>query len=193
MAQYRVPLDVSGVKLKPVFNSGTYSNPVETSITTFKWLLVENNVGDYTGNLSGDNTPTSCNANSLFYDPKNCEWPSIHSIKAMAPIYSSGNNTEWNEAQVLVGLTTGKYMVTVMAESYRLCGGYFEVIANQETLAQTVKVICQPHPLPLGTIHLFVFEDNMPCNGQYDPGKKGLSDFGIGVNDIEGEHEFCFV
>jgi hypothetical protein len=76
----------------------------------------------------------------------------------------------------------GKYMVTVMAEDFRLCGGYFEV----PTGPTTVTPVCQQFPLPLGTIRMFVFQDNMPCNGQYDPGELPLEDFGIGVNDIEG-------
>jgi hypothetical protein len=34
---------------------------------------------------------------------------------------------------------------------------------------------------------MFVFNDNAPCNGQYDgPAELPLPDFGIGVNDIEG-------
>ena len=77
-------------------------------------------------------------------------------------------------------------MVTIMAEGYRLCGAYFTVPSNPSTSSITVFAACQQHPLPLGTIRMFVFEDSKPCNGQYDPGEKPLDDFGIGVNDIEG-------
>jgi hypothetical protein len=151
-------------------------------IDPFKWLVVENDVGSFDGSL--ENPPKGCDSDSN-YDPKACEWPSIRSIKASARIYSSGDSTEWNSVNSLEIDRVGKYMVTVMAEGYRLCGGYFEVTGSQTTNT-TVTPVCQQFPLPLGTIRVFVFEDNAPCNGQYDPGETPLRDFGIGVNDIEG-------
>jgi hypothetical protein len=84
-------------------------------------------------------------------------------------------------------VATGKYMVTAMAEGYRLCGGYFEILeVNKDVSTVDVRMVCQLHPLPLGTIRMFIFEDSKPCNGQYDPGELPLGDFGIGINDIEG-------
>ena len=77
-------------------------------------------------------------------------------------------------------------MVTVIAEGYRLCGGYFQVEPNTDVTTTDVNMTCQTHPLPLGIIRLFVFEDSQPCNGQYDPGEKPLGDFGIVINDVEG-------
>ena len=170
------------VKLHPSFfnNDGVPDHP-----TDFKWLLVENNVGNYDGDLGEENHP--CNADTVGF-PFNCEWPSIRAIKATAPIYSSGDNTEWNSITPF-GLPEGKYMVTVMAEGYRLCGGYFTVSAADadQSIAKDVYMSCQKHPLPLGTVRVFVFEDNAPCNGQYDgPAEKPLKGFGIGINDMEG-------
>lgn len=173
----------SFVYLNPVFNSGNYSHPLAENITAFKWLLVENNVGSYEGTL--DNPPDECNHTLNPNYPTGCDWPSIHTIKAHAPIYSSGDNTEWNSSTSLEIPDTGKFMVTIMAEGYRLCGAYFTLPPGGGEMI-TVAAACQPHPLPLGTIRMFVFEDANPCNGQYDPGEKPLFDFGIGVNDIEG-------
>ena len=118
--------------------------------------------------------------------PDACDWPSIRTIKATAPIHASGDHTEWNSANQLLIQDSGKYMVTVMAEGYRLCGGYFQVEPNSHVTTTDVNMTCQKHPLPLGIIRLFVFEDSQPCNGQHDPSEKPLGDFGIVINDIEG-------
>jgi hypothetical protein len=175
------PARATNVMLNPVFNAGDYSVPDTQSIIDYKWLLVENNVGSYDGTLA--NPRAGCNSDDVGY-PAGCDWPSIRAIKATAPIYSSGDASEWDNDTAFNIIHPGPYMVTVMAEGYRLCGGYFTVVDDGEPF--TVDVICQAHPLPLGTIRLFVFEDNTPCNGQYDPGERPLPEFGIGVNDIEG-------
>jgi len=175
--------------LSPARATQVSLNPVayddrKVAIPAFKWLLVENNVGGYNGTLA-DPSP-NCRPEDMGY-PDDCEWPSIRALKATAPIYSSGDQSEWSNMTLLdiPAEHAGNYMVTVMAENYRLCGGYFTVDGS-ETVPVQVNMVCQPHPLPLGTIRLFVFIDNMPCNGQYDPGEEPLFDFGIGVNDIEG-------
>ena len=143
--------------INPVSNVGTDAAPVAELITNYKWLIVESNTGSYEGTL--ENPPPGCSSTDQGY-PQACAWPSIRSTKAHAPIYSSGDSTEW-------GPTTGleipdsdkRYMVTVMAEGYRLCGGYFSAGPHAQDV--TVNVICVRHPLPLGTIRLFVFEDTM--------------------------------
>jgi hypothetical protein len=133
-----------------------------------------------------NNPTTECDKSTPGY-PDDCDWPSIRTIKATAPIYTSGDHNEWNSTKPLFIQHSGKYMVTVMAQGYKLCGGYFEVDTNATNLMTTdVYMACQEHPLPLGIIRLFVFNDSMPCNGQYDPGEQPLGDFGIGINDIEG-------
>jgi hypothetical protein len=182
------PASATNVNLNPVFNAGTIIDPVEESIDVYKWLLVESNVGSYIGTLA--DPPDECNPDVAGAGyPAACEWPSIRATKATAPIYSSGDSSEWSKTEAFDIIDAGNYMVTVMAVGYRLCGGYFTVVdqglidAGEDLM---VDMICQKHPLPLGTIRLFVFEDNAPCNGQFDPGEEGIFDFGIGVNDIEG-------
>jgi hypothetical protein len=155
---------------------------IDDPVIPFKWLLVENDVGSFEGTLA--NPPANCSATDAGY-PQECEWPSIRTIKAQAAIYSSGNSNGWNATTPLDISREGKYMVTVMADMFRLCGGYFEV-KPPSTANITLNPVCQMFPLPLGTIRMFIFQDNMPCNGQYDPGELPLEDFGIGVNDIEG-------
>jgi hypothetical protein len=175
------------VKLSPAFFD---VNGTDDSPTEFKYLLVENNVGDYTGVLGEPGHP--CNSMNASDFPASCDWPSIRAIKATASIYSTGDHTEWSNITAFDLPTGEKFMVTVMAEGYRLCGGYFTVpdpsadpsAADEDFV---VSMACQRHPLPLGTIRVFVFEDNAPCNGQYDgPAERPLFDFGIGVNDMEG-------
>ena len=149
------PTPVSTFYLNPVYNSGNQTHPNQTSIGTFKWLVVESNTGSYDGSLQ--DPPEGCRSTDTGY-PTACDWPSIRSIKATAPIYSSGDSNEWNLATALEIPDSDKsYMVTVMAKGYRLCGGYFK--AGPHTESVTVDVVCQEHPLPLGTIRMFIFED----------------------------------
>jgi len=71
---------------------------------------------------------------------------------------SSGDSSEWNNVTGLrIPDSDTSYMVTVMAEGYRLCGGYFK--AGPHEAAVTVDMVCQKHPLPLGTIRMFIFHD----------------------------------
>jgi hypothetical protein len=172
----------------PVFLDPIASKDGAETIETigdFKWLVVENDVGSSNGTL--DAPSPGCGSNDTGY-PQDCDWPSIRTIKAQAAICSSGSSAEWNNATFFNITREGKYMVTVMAENFRICGGYFEVPTDPDPPADSITVtpVCQQFPLPLGTIRMFVFLDNTPCNGQYDPGEQALSDFGIGVNDIEG-------
>ena len=182
------PLEAQ-VTLNPVFTSfnkntaGRRLQEEDPFDVKYKWLIVVNNVGNYDGTLSFPGN--ECNSTLPGY-PDTCDWPSIHDIKATAPIYASGDNS--NNIAALTIDTAGDYMVTVMAEGYRLCGGYFTVPADSSPDVTTldVSMVCLKHPLPLGTIRLFVFHDNRPCNGQYDPLEAPIGDFGIGINDIEG-------
>jgi hypothetical protein len=178
---FSVPTDATQVFLQPV-EADKKDIHWNTLINTFQWLLVENNIGSYEGSI--ENPPEGCGPTDDGY-PDACEWPSIRFAQAHAPIYGSGDDSEWNDNTSLEIQEPAKYMVTIQADGYRLCGGYFEV-KGDELDPIVVKPVCQKFPLELGTIRLFAFHDNAPCNGQYDPGEEGLFDFGIGVNDIEG-------
>jgi hypothetical protein len=166
----------SQIRINPTFfnvSSQTLDPP-----KTYKWLLVEDDVGTYDGDLGQPNHPCNIMEMSTNKFPANCSWPSIRTIKTSSAIYASGDNTQWNSTAFLALPEGMKFMVTVMAEGYRLCGGYFTVPKNK----LTVDMACQKHPLPLGTIRIFVFNDSAPCNGQYDgPLEEPLADFGIGT------------
>jgi hypothetical protein len=126
-----------------------------------------------------------CDSTTAGY-PYACHWPSIRTIKATNRIYASGDHTEWSSTKQLLIQDSGKYMVTIMAEGHRLCGGYFQVESHTHVTTMDVSMTCQKHLLPLGIIRLFVFEDSQPWNGQYDSGEKPLGDFGLVINDMEG-------
>lgn len=165
---------------KPALNG----QPTTATFPAYKWLVVDNDVGSAEGSL--ENPPPECDPMEPGY-PQGCEWPSIRTIKARAQVYNSGDSTEWGgPMNPLIITRPGRYMVTIMAEGFKLCGGYFEVVTGDPTVDVAVTPVCQQFPLPLGTIRMFVFEDSAPCNGQYDPGETPLEGFGIGVNDIEG-------
>jgi FtsP/CotA-like multicopper oxidase with cupredoxin domain len=150
----------------------------------YKWLLVLNDIGLYEGRAGDLNNDYFCSPFSSKY-PDSCEWPSIRVTKTHAKIYTSGDENDWS-ASTPLQLEPDNYMVTCMKEGFRLEGEYFTVPADS---AEDMTVVVDPVPLPtpLGTIRLFVFNDNHWTNGQYDgPSEVGIADFGIGINDIEG-------
>jgi len=85
-----------------------------------------------------------------------------------SPIFTQG--TEADFAAGGINLPDGKYLVSVLAEGYKIGGAHFTV-----PLAGPVTVALQPHPLPSATMRIKVFEDISPANGMFDaPAEAGL-------------------
>ncbi|MCB0086018.1 MAG: hypothetical protein KDE47_33995, partial [Caldilineaceae bacterium] len=83
----------------------------------------------------------------------------------------------------LAGLPAGKYLISVLADGYKMGGSHFTV-----PLSGAVDVWLQPHPLPPATMRIKVFEDISPVNGQFDaPAEHGLAGFRVTINDTLGE------
>ncbi|HJW90163.1 MAG TPA: hypothetical protein VJ436_05950, partial [Anaerolineales bacterium] len=144
-------------------------------ITQYKFLI---NV-DNTGNPSQP-YGAGCSPGNPGY-PDSCDWPSIRAVPAAAPIFTQGDETILN-GSTGINLPDGKYLVSVMAEGYKIGGAHFIV-----PLQGAITVELQPHPLPAATMRIKVFEDISSTNGQFDaPAEHGLAGFRVAINDILG-------
>jgi hypothetical protein len=147
-------------------------------IDAYQFLINIDNTGD-------PNQPRDAGCSPLDPDyPDSCDWPSIRSVPSSSPIYASGSEVDLN---ALTGLTLpdGKYLISVMAEGYKLGGAHFTVPLEEPG---QVKVELQPHPLPPATLRVKVFEDISPTNGMFDaPAEHGLAGFRVIINDTVGQ------
>ncbi|MGC9468012.1 MAG: SdrD B-like domain-containing protein [Anaerolineae bacterium] len=116
--------------------------------------------------------------------PDSCDWPSIREVPGAAPIYAQGDQDDFNGVLGTgIDLPPGKYLISVLAEDYKMGGAHFSV-----PLEGPVTVELQPHPLPGATMRIKVFEDISPVNGQYDaPAEGGLDGFMAIVKDPAGD------
>ncbi|MEZ4659066.1 MAG: choice-of-anchor Q domain-containing protein [Caldilineaceae bacterium] len=146
------------------------------AIAAYEYIINVDNTGDPTQPRN-----SGCAANDPGY-PDSCDWPSVRAVPGAAPVYTQGDQSDFAGAG-LAGLPNGKYLISVMADGYKLGGAHFTVPLNG-----AVDVWLQPHPLPPATMRIKVFEDVSPVNGQFDaPAEHGLAGFRVTINDIGGE------
>ncbi|MEZ4864695.1 MAG: SdrD B-like domain-containing protein [Caldilineaceae bacterium] len=145
-------------------------------VSEYKYLINVDNTGD-------PSDDTGCTSTDAGY-PDSCDWPSLRELPGSAPIYTQGDQSDFAGGGSLT-LPDGKYLITVMADGYKLDGLHF-TLPRPDTGPLIVQV--QPHPLPAATMRIKVFEDISPVNGQFDaPAEQGLAGFLLVINDIAGQ------
>lgn len=113
-----------------------------------------------------------------------CPWPSVRTTSGHSKIVAQGDSTDLSAATKLKGLPPGKYLVSVTAPDFKIDGAHFGVVAGRET---AVAVEMQPLPLPLATIKIQVFNDNVPTDGTYEAdAEQGLAGFTGNLSDVLG-------
>jgi len=157
-------------------------------VAEYKYLINVDNTGDPTqpqepdcspylydpnGDISGSNTAY----------PESCDWPSVREVPGSAPIFTQGDQTDF--AGGGIDLPDGKYLISVLADGYKMGGAHFTVPLTDTA---PVTVALQPHPLPGATMRIRVFEDISPVNGQFDaPAEGGLEGFMAIIKDPAGD------
>ena len=148
------------------------------AVTSYKFLINEDNTGS-----TAQRTPTGACSPSAPNYPANCDWPSIRELPhTTAPIVAQG--TDADLADGLTGLPDGKYLISVLADGYKLDGAHFTV---PFTTTAPVIVEVQPDPLPDATFRAQVYQDEATTNGAIDNSEQGLAGFQGHLNDTLGE------
>ena len=87
-----------------------------------------------------------------------------------------------------VNLPAGRYLISVRAPDHKMWGAHITLPDDADADgALTVRIDLteqsEAHPLPLGKIRVFVFEDNAWANGAPDTEEAGLSGFQVGLEE----------
>ncbi|MDT5024773.1 MAG: hypothetical protein QOE61_1199, partial [Micromonosporaceae bacterium] len=153
-------------------------------VTSYQWLITSDDVGNPHDTL--DNClPSRAGVASSADFADHCQWPSIRQTPGNVPPVAQGDQNDLAAATALNNLPNGKYLISVMADGYKMDGSHFTVTGGQTT---AVTVSMQPYPLPLGTVRIRVFNDNIPVDGTYEVNaEKGLSGFTARLFDVMAE------
>ena len=164
------------------------------AITTYKWLINLDDVGDPgtalnqgTQNCLPASAKDGAGASIGSADPNfadTCQWPSIRNTSGHAPIIAQGNETDLSSTKALANIPAGKYLISVLADGFKIDGQHFTVLSDQ-TIPVTVQM--NPTPLPLSTLRIQVFNDNMPVDSTYEvDAEQGLQGFTAHLSDVFG-------
>ena len=158
-------------------------------VDTYKWLVNRDDTGDPgTSAAPGTQSCLPPGAEGGSTDPDfadSCPWPSIRKTSGFAPIVAQGDQSDLNRTQALSGLEPGKYLISVTAKGFKIDGQHFTVASGA---TRAVRVLMNPTPLPLSTIRIQVFNDNIPVDATYEAdAEAGLSGFVAHLTDVFGE------
>jgi large repetitive protein len=109
--------------------------------------------------------------------------PTAISTESNSPIVREGN-----EVRNSFHLAAGRYLISVRGVDHKMWGAYVNLPADAAADGSVVERIelteqSDAHPLPLGKIRAFVFEDNAWTNGAPDTEEAGLQGFQVGLEE----------
>jgi uncharacterized repeat protein (TIGR01451 family) len=195
-----VTLNVVSARTEPAALGGAGVTKGE-AVNSFKYLINVDNTG--TTEQRSPMTGTGCSPQDPGY-PGSCNWVSIAGAKGASPVLTQGSTTSGTVSLNTCGTTLpaptgcvpdGRYLVSVLADGYKLDGQHFTVAGGNVVIdgaptvpANRVTVNLQPTPLPDATIQAAVFEDISPVNSAPDlPAEHGLAGFQGHITDTLGE------
>ncbi|MFN2193949.1 MAG: SdrD B-like domain-containing protein [Candidatus Promineifilaceae bacterium] len=150
-----------------------------TQIINFKYIINIDNTG--TTVQRNPNPGSGCSPQDAGY-PDSCNWVSVAGRANNSPILTQGDQSDFP----LMNLPDGKYLISVLADGYKIDGAHFTVPLPDGTPNVVVKM--QPYDLPDATIQAEVFEDNAPTNSAPDvPAERGIAGFKAHIADYIDE------
>ena len=156
-------------------------------ITEFKYIINIDNTG--TTEQRDANPGSGCSPLDAGY-PDSCNWVSVAGRAAHSPVYTQGDQDDFPGGLFtingeVVNLPEGRYLISVLADNFRLDGEHFTIPFEGSDL---VTVEMQPYDLPTATIQAAVFEDMAPTNSAPDlPVERGLAGFRAHIADYVDE------
>jgi polysaccharide lyase family 4-like protein len=127
-----------------------------TPLTTFNYII----------NLDNTKLPTD---------------PNALSTESNSPIVREGG-----DSRPTVNLPDGRYLISVRAPNHKMWGKHITLPADAGTVRIDLTTVSEAHPLPLGKIRVFVFNDTAWTNGAPDTEEAGLNGFQIGLEEQTG-------
>ena len=140
-----------------------------TPIPNYSYIINEDNTGTTTQRSAEPGT--GCSPQDTGY-PDSCKWVSIAGVSSSSPILTQGDQSDFP----LQVPRNGKYLISVLADGYKIDGAHFSIPLPDASTNVTVTM--QPYDLPDATIQAEVFEDTAPTNSAPDvPAERGLAGF----------------
>ena len=165
------------------------------AIDQFKYIINIDNTG--TTEQRGPNDPLHPGCSPTYVPPvgqpgypESCKWVSVAGRANHSPVFTQGNQDDFPSGlftinNLPVNLPAGRYLISVLADGYKIDGEHFTVPFNGSDL---VTVHMQPYDLPDATVQAAVFEDMAPTNSAPDiPGERGLAGFVGHIKDYIDE------
>ena len=159
------------------------------AVTTYKWMINEDNTGTTTTRNANPGSGCSAWADSAKTSPNaaypdSCKWTSIAGLASSAPVVAQGDRDhpqrsrqpERPSRRPLPHLGAGRRL-----QARR------HAVHDPGRPAAWSTVPLQPLPLPTATIKAQVFADVTEANGQFDPGEDGISGFAGKITDYLGQ------
>jgi len=149
------------------------------AISTYSYIINVDNTG--TTDQRNAEPGSGCSPQDTGY-PDSCNWVSVAGRANNSPILTQGDQSDFAGG---MDLPAGKYLISVLADGYKIDGAHFTVPLTDPGLV-TVKM--QPYDLPDATIQAEVFEDNAPTNSAPDvPAERGIAGFTAHIADYIDE------
>lgn len=159
-------LAAGAARATPVMLQVVDASDPALQVSSYRYII---NVDD-TGDVLQARAPACTPADPAY--PAGCAWPSVQAISSSSPILTQGDERDFATS---LDLPPGRYLISVLADGYKLDGQHFTVT---DAGIVPVQVMLQPHPLPTATIQALVFEDVSIVNGAPDlPAERGLAGF----------------
>lgn len=169
-------------------NSGPGFVHENDPVPHYKWIINVDDTGDpgtRSNQLIDRCLPSTAPGGSS--DPNfadTCPWPSTRPTSGFAPIVAQGTEADLNDSTALGSLPPGKYLISVTADGFKIDGQHF-TISSGATSHAVVRM--NPTPLPLTTLRLQVFNDNLPVDATYEAdAEQGLAGFTATLTDVLG-------
>ncbi len=158
-----------------------------TPITSFKYVINLDNTGTNGQREPADGcSPEDPNYQgfSTFPDKaSSCKWTSM-GVASSSPVVTQGTDTDF--AGGGFNLPDGRYLISVLADGYKLDGAHFTMPLSDTDMVTVLMSSTDPG-LPTAMIQAAVFEDISPVNSGPDlPAEHGLAGFTGLVKDTLG-------
>lgn len=168
------------------------------AVTAYTWMINEDSTGNpgtdaaplldqcLPSRAPGGSTKPSTTIPGEPTEPyaDTCPWPSVRTTSGHSKIVAQGDQTTLSGTKILEGLAPGRYLISLIAADYKIDGAHFTVVDGRQT---AVAAQLQPLPLPLATIRIQVFNDNIPVDGTYEANaEEGLAGFTATLSDVLG-------
>jgi len=161
-------------------DSATYGIAKGDAITQFKYIINVDNSGTTTQRSAEPGS--GCSPQDAGY-PDSCRWVSIAGVASSSLIVTQGDQNDFGSG---ISLSEGRYLISVLADNYKIDGAHFTVTGDGTDVNVTVEM--QPYDLPDATLQAEVFEDVAPTNSAPDvPAERGLAGFVGHIHDYIGE------